>query len=427
MTRSSQLRSRIHLVALSLSTLFLNSAARAGSGDEIEEALSAARLRYETAMENIRSKVPEEIARDIAQEIKRPRPDDQKIGDLQRQESDFRESGKWPSPKWAKRLHDQAERAKEDLAKAMEKAKIDLTRAARYDAAKSLEAEREHFLKENDAAPWREIPTKDSSGAPLTVGATLRSFELGDQANRNYRLDVVVHRSEGGDPLTLNIPIPGGKEIELDAITKGNPEVRVLLSVRGSLISPDLGPPRPVSSRTKEESSGNLTLHARQGVFAIKSIRFKPIFEDVGQVAQDQQAKGARRPAEAPAKNDPASQLTEKSTWSFDRWRSNNPNNPEKPQAGTATVVRRNENRVTFKTTRFGGVQGSFTFELAINGGNLKIVRAHVDGGAREILSDLNGGGWVNGDEMEIEFTARVEMNNVNAPYLEKFQMKRNP
>jgi hypothetical protein len=436
MARSVRVGAFIQFFALSSLSIFICLSARGEDTDKTGLTLDEARARYEEKIQATRDDVLERIEKEIVRHRAKPNPEEKEIDDLKNAKSAFNNAGRWPSFKSIKDCQTNARIARNDLEKALERARKDYLRAARDDAAKAVKAECEQFLKESDIVPWGDNLVTGPEGEQRTIGPAHQTFEVGDLASRNHRLEIVVQRLEGNGPLTIAIPVPGKKRLEIKTIPGSDPELRVLLSVRDSLISADLGIPRPVPTNfSVDDSPGKLVLFADQGKFEVKSIRIKPILAEAAvEVAQKQQHSPKYNRPEGPgnvapetSNVDPASELTKKSNWRGGRWHGQNPVALEGPQPSNATVTRRDANEVELTTERWGGGTGSVHWVFTINRGQLTLMNIFVRGGNAAIFTDVLGDGTVNGGSLQFTWSARVIANGANKIFRGEFQLKRDP
>jgi hypothetical protein len=103
--------------------------------------------------------------------------------------------------------------------------------------------------------PWDEDLVARSSSTPRAIDATRLPIDAGASVSKAYRLRIVAQRIEGSGPLRIAIPLPDKKRVELDAHLDDTEEICVVLSVRESLISGDLGLKRPLPAPFQEEKA----------------------------------------------------------------------------------------------------------------------------------------------------------------------------
>jgi len=327
------------------------------------------------------------------------------IGVLKSARSDFVSSGQWPSSVNINDCQTKARSARKDLAEALEKAHGAYVKAARDHAANAVMAEREQFLKESDVVPWGDNLVAGHDGEQRAIGAERRAFEPGDIVSGSYRLEIVAKRREGNGPLSLAIPVPGKKRIELKTAPGNEPELRVLLSVRESLISADLGVPRPIPTLFSADASPeNLELWADQGTFEVTSIRLKPTLPakaDEVVERKEPPPKPSPRPLQPTERIDPTNQLTEKSKWRGE-WRQD-----ETPffQRRDARVARRSEGEFDLVTAEWWGPQVQLTWEFQIGSGGQIMLTGMMSPGRS--YADVQGGGTINGDKLSFSYAAR--------------------
>jgi len=406
-----------------------SSRAHAEDIDEIGKTLDQTRIKYEAKMQSIRDEVVDHVEKEIKRQREKAKPDIKEIDGLKNAKDAFMQSGLWPSLKSIKECRIKAQNAKGELVKAMQKTQDDYLRAARDELAKALQVEREQMLKESDIAPWRENRVVGRDETQRTIEATRRAIDLGDIASKDYRLEIVAHRITGSGALSLSIPVPGKKQLELKSIAGIEPDLRVLLSVRSVVISADLGVARPIPTNFKiEDAPDKLQLWADQGQFELKSIRVRPIMEETAdEIALKKGADPKHALRRVQEEEGPAGRLTLKSKWRGDRWNGQNPNDMQGPQPSNGVITIRNGNEVELKTEKWGGGFGSEHWVFAINGDQLKLISVYVHSGAPATFTEVTGGGTIDGDVLEFACSARIEAHKRNLVHYDRFQLKRVP
>jgi hypothetical protein len=379
------------------------SSAYGENADSTSAALAKAKQTYETAMEAVRKDVLGKIDKEI---LRRSGEGDlDGIEQLRNARLEFVSSGTWPQIGKIDECQRRAEKATKALDAALGKAQKDFTKAKDFDVARIVKDERQRLLQEDDIVPWGGNLAVHS-GSPLrVVGSARLPLALTPFALRDYRLRIVAEHLEGDGPLGCSIPVPGKKRLEIKAQPEAQSEFVVLLSVRESLISAELGLVRPIPNILLDDTNpGKIEFWSDAGKFAIHSIQIKPIV--------------ASRPGE-PAQGgqgDIDCRLMVNSKWHGKRWLGQNPSRLEGPRIVNAKITKKSDTQLELQTERWTGWGGSINWVLTVSGEQVRVDNIYFSGG-QGIMEEVEGGGTLIGNVLQFASKSRYTGHDIVGRY----------
>ncbi|MCG3131880.1 MAG: hypothetical protein FLDDKLPJ_02690 [Phycisphaerae bacterium] len=388
-----------------------------GKSDQAIADLASARKRYEKYVTERSNEVL--AACDKAENALRSKNATwEEIEGVTKQREAFQSTGAWPASvnvaSQLKRFIDH----REYMVKNYETAIRESKKAMADSIAKILEAERDAFQNESDITPWRPLlspkPDKPDSAAAdsFVVGTDKKTIPFGEFATGAYKLELKAKRSEGGEgPLHLRFPLPDGRQGSAQALPDGEKEYHVVLSIRDSLVSADLGIIRPLSIPPAEESensnpSRDLVLWTDAGAVSVESVSIKPLRSAT---EAELEAKITPRPARDDSGPlvrkvvDPAAELTEGSVWKgeFD-------GEPDQ----TLKVLSRSDNEVVVSVTR-PRAPGTFMFCFGIKGDQLTLKWMRGGAASEDVtFAGESGAGQIKGRQLRWTYSCRANFGH---------------
>jgi hypothetical protein len=281
-----RLTARILVVAICLFSAFI---ARADDQLLLIKTLSKERTKYETGMELLRKDVKNAIEVRLAELDKPGKRDEAQIRGLGDQLTAFEIEGNWPEVPKAAEFKQRAARLAKGMMDAYVAASAACTKGGKTSLRETIEGELDRFKIQSDLCKWR-----DFSNDKLKPWAEIRAAvtQIQPELPKEYRIEIVGTRREGTGALALDFPDAQGKKVHRIIVPEEDGSVRAILTVQESGISADLGVDRegaePSSSEIGEKA---LSLRATEGVFAVSSVRIKPVISG----APEQTAEPARK------------------------------------------------------------------------------------------------------------------------------------
>lgn len=348
--------------ALSLATAPL--AAADSIANELEEKRSA----YEAAIARIRTKVEEELARQLNAAEKSATPLES-IRSAKTVASSFRERGELPVFSSREQLLQQYAVVSDEMLKGYASAITAYSKQGKSALADAVDAEARLFQSLWDLVPWQTVGDDRSSSTLVRIvkDAKPSVFEIGRL--ENYRVEIKGKRTSESGSLIVGFPLARGRSVEQTVLLSDKGTFWTLATISGEALSADLGLTRPIDmSKAAASEQRGLTFRALSSDFQVDSIRFKPIVKQAPPTPQrkdrearkNDQNKGSN-PAVDPSIATPKTQKQGKEVWRG-TWTQLKPT-PEKPQAVTLKSVERTAERLILRTDLpgAGGVEMTFT------------------------------------------------------------------
>lgn len=385
-------------------------------------ALAQARLQYEEKLQAIRDEVLEKIGIKQAALRAKSKPKLEEIAELETARTAFTTSGQWPTFRNFSDSQTKLRKAAKSLDEAYARAETNYLKSGHDDAAKSVRAEHEQFLKECDVASWGHNFVGHWKDDQRLIGPVCKTIDIGAFTSGPYRMELIAHAIEGDGSLSLGIPVPGKKRIDLTTFPADDGKVSVFLSIREFLIGADCAVARPVSTAMKDDETPNLlVLGANGGRIRLESLRFKPIlYAADGDLAYA--AKADSTPATPIATGDDAEViLPRRSMWRGYGWHGQNPNDLKSNLISNATLTVDKNGRVELQTNGWDGC--SQTWVLQLRGKRLHLGEIHSTC-VRE-FTEVQGEGTLDDENLFFRSSSRVAGHSVNTIVYSKFELTR--
>ncbi|MCK6483655.1 MAG: hypothetical protein HUU22_08710 [Phycisphaerae bacterium] len=412
--------SAIHMTALRhviVLTVFLAvpPGAKADEPDAIAARLAEARVKYEDDMSEIRDAVLQAL--DRHEEKLRTKAQDDALGALAKlkgERDEFLKAGQWPTMVPVKTQRTLAESKLKVLLKDYDRAEKDYLKERKDALAAAIHAECEQLKQEDDTVPWGDNRVAALDVAQRTL-AEKGKLEIDGVPDGDYRLEITARRLDAGGGLMIECPLPGDSLLSIPAGGAAGDAVRVMLSVRDSLVSADLGAARPIFMGAAVASDSNkLVVRCDKGRWLIESARFKPIAPrqepDEPAVAE----KPARQPktvqsARKKTDSEPAVVL-QKGQYRGSRWE-RGANNQVVEEPIHAQIKPLDGNRYDIVVRGKGGAAGTITWTVQLKGNQLVLASNPLWKGDRppRIYKNCTGRGVVRGETIQFEYGGRID------------------
>lgn len=274
---------RSHAVSLTcfLAMLVLNPQVALGqSSDKTAVALAAARMKYESELDSIRSQV--QAALDKALEAV-PKADDAEAAHKATKAAieAFRSRGELPDDKLKPQWEQRYARAAKEMTQAYFRAGAAYAKDSKPEIEQVLDAERTCLNTLWDLVPWEpRFTAKDKPEAERTIAADSEPLAVRTEPWSNYAIDIRAKRAGTSGSLIVDVPLPDGKILEVPAHASSAGEVRFLGLVRDGKCFVSHGASRPIDlAKSRNGEGGELKLRADGGPLIIESVRIKPIVD----------------------------------------------------------------------------------------------------------------------------------------------------
>ncbi|MBW7904904.1 MAG: hypothetical protein LC135_09885 [Phycisphaerae bacterium] len=322
--------------------------------DPIGASLADARIAYELTMEDVRQDALKAIdKREVALRAKaKPNAKDlaetqEQIKTLGEERDAFVSSGDWPSIPASDDLKRRAKSARTSLLKAYERAQADYVKGKNDALAEAIQREHEQLLAESDVVPWGDNLLASSTNGHHIVGSPKQALDLGEIASGAYRIEIVAKRTQGSGALQLAVPLPDGGHACLVTPADAS-ESRILLTLRESLLSADLGASRDANAPSEDAAAnGQLALWTTGGEFRIDSVRVKRVFPASDEPDTPKEDRKQQRPTQQ--KQPKPELLPLNSEWTGARTFANGT-----AQKCTVKITRREGNKVVLRVNHDG-------------------------------------------------------------------------
>lgn len=407
---------------LILSLFFAASPPRAAADepDAVADRLAEARVKYEDEMSAIRDAVLKALDRH-EEKLRTKAQDDalDALAKLKGERDEFLESGRWPTMVSVKTQRTLAASKLKALVRDYERAEKDYLKERKDALAAAVHAECEQLKQEDDIAPWGENRVAALDAAQRTL-AEKGKLEIDGLPAGDYRFEIAARRLDAGGGLTIDCPLPGDSLLSVPVGGESGESVRVLLSVRDTLVSADLGAARPISTGAAVASESNkLAIRCDKGRWQIESVRFKPIAprQEADDAVVAEKPAGQPKPAESTRKKKDAqpTAVLQKGQYRGARWEQGG-NNQVVEEPIHAQIKPLENNRYDIVVRGKGGAAGTITWTVQLKGNQLVLVSNPVWKGDRppRIFKNCSGRGAVRGESIYFEYSGRIDFLGKN-------------
>ena len=371
-------------------------AAIARESDAIGDRLAAARVAYEDQLQKLRERAIDAIENLELKERSSDNPRLDVLASIIADREQFELAGAWPGLPFSAPLQRQATKISGAMIEAFKQAKKQYVREKNDAMARVIDAELTQFINQNDLICWSEGLEGETDGSPTKIGGENVSFDLGYEVGEEFRLEIIAKCVEGSGTLIVEVPLPGGKALEVRPVISDQSVVRLLLSLRESGVSADLGVTRPIDLSRTVEGGRTLNFRCESGAFEIETIRTKRIV--TGKIEPQAKQNKPQRQSRAPVVKRPKAEewLPAKANY-----RGNRQGQDDKDQSGCTAVLTRSGKTVSIRVDHGNQV---LHFDCTLSGDDLTLKEVRPGRASGGTIRDARGSGRITKDRIRLVY-----------------------